>query len=163
MAITETSTIGINRIPDDWDFQPTDEQREGESFSANAVINAYLKGRKDQYHDNEKILAEKLNENLNKAMNLSSSFSDILQDKKIKCLHILLMPKNIMEFESIFVVDENDYISPQFEEIYKLAILEKAKANGDTFHFSYIFIPYSKNLNRQKLKSDGYILEYVKK
>lgn len=163
MSTKKTSTCIINRLPDDWEIQPTDEQKKIQSFSANAVINAYLQGRRDQSIQNERILTEKLNENLEKAMNLSSRFSDILQEKKIKCLHILLRPKKITEFESIFVIDEKNYISSQFDEIYRLAISKKTKINSDTFHFSYIFIPYSKNLNREKLKSDGYILEYVKK
>ncbi len=163
MSIIETSSTAGNIIDGDWELQTTEEQKKRELFSADAVVNAYLQGRKDQNIENEIILTEKLNENLDKAMKLSASFSDILKHKNIKYMHVLLRPKQITEFESIFIIDKKDYISPGFEEIYKLAISEKAKANNDTFHFSYTFIPYAESLNRNKLSSDGYVLEYVKK
>lgn len=157
------SSTATNRINKDWKLQPTSEKGEKESYSADTVINAYLRGREDENIENQKILSEKFNENLDKAMALSSTFSNTLSGKNIKCKLVLLRPETITEFESIFIIDEKDYISPQFEEIYRLAISEKTKINSDTFHFSYIFIPYSESLNRDKLSSDGYVLEYVKK
>ncbi len=163
MSLTKTPDIGINRTDLDWKFEPTTEQQERKSFSADTVINAYLQGRRDQSIERENVLTEKFNENLDKAKKISSKFYGILKDKGITCKHILLRPNKITEFESIFVVDKNDYVSPQFEDIYKLAILEKTQENSDTFHFTFIFIPYSENLNRDKLSTDGYILEYVKK
>ncbi len=159
MLSTKTSTIGMKGLPEDWEIQTTTEQRERESFSADDVINAYLRGKKAMNALNDRIL----NENLNKAMELTSSFSDILKEKNIKCKLTLLKPKQITEFESIFVIAEEDYISSQFEEIYRLTISEKTRVNNDTFHFSYIFIPDSENLNREKLSSNGYVFEYIKK
>lgn len=159
MLSTKTSTIGMNKLPEDWEIQTTTEQRERESYSADDVINAYIQGKKVQNALNGRIL----NENLKKAMKLSSSFSEVLKEKNIKCKLTLLKPKQITEFESIFVIDEEDYISPQFDEIYRLTISEKAKVNNDTFHFSYIFIPDTENLNREKLSSNGYVFEYIKK
>ncbi len=147
----------------DWELQPTSEKGEKVSFSADVVINAYLQGKRDQHDDTERVLEEKLNENLGKAMEISSKFFNTLKSKEIKCRLVLLKPKKITEFESIFIVDKRDYISPQFEDVYRLAISEKTKINSDTFHFSYIFIPYSESLNREQLLSDGYVLEYVKK
>lgn len=163
MVVSKTSNTVINRIDDDWKLQTTDEQKEKERYSADAVVNAYLKGRRDQNIENERILTEKLNENLEKAMKLSENFSDVLKSKNVKFMRILLRPKQITEFEAVFIIDKTDYISPRFEEIYKLAISEKTKANSETFHFSYIFIPYAESLDRDKLSSDGYVLEYVKK
>ncbi len=159
MLSTKTSTIGMKGLPEDWEIQTTTEQRERESFSADDVINAYLRGKKAMNALNDRIL----NENLNKAMELTSSFSDILKEKNIKCKLTLLKPKQITEFESIFVIAEEDYISSEFEEIYRLTISEKTRVNNDTFHFSYIFIPDSENLNREKLSSNGYVFEYIKK
>lgn len=150
------STTSKRRFPVDWKIKATPEQKKRESFSADDVINAYIRGRKDQNALNSRIL----NENLNKAMKLSSRFSDMLNEKNIKCKLTLLKPKQITEFESLFVIDAKDYTSPEFEEAYRLTITEKEKANNNTFHFSYIFIPYSKNLSREKLSSNGYVFEY---
>ncbi len=163
MPTLKKSTISKTKIKDDWEVQPSSEQKEVKLFSADALINAYFKGRRDQKIEREKVLLEKLKENLNKAKKLSSDFFDILKKKNISCKHVLLRPKQITEFESVFIVSKKDYISPKFEEIYKLSISKKTRVNSDTFHFSYIFIPYSQNINREKLSSDGYILEYVKK
>lgn len=155
----KTLNTAINRIDDDWKFQTTDEQKETELYSADAVVNTYLRWKIDQDVENERILKE----NLDKAMNLCESFSNTLQVKNVKFIRLLLRPKQITEFEAVFIIDKEDYISPRFEEIYKLAISEKTKANSETFHFSYIFIPDTESLDRDKLSSDGYVLEYVKK
>lgn len=153
---TSTSIVTAGRLPDNWKIQTTSEQQERESFSADDVINAYIQGKKAQNVINGRILEE----NLNRAMELSSSFSETLKEKNIKCKLTLLKPKQITEFESLFVIDEEDYISAEFEEAYRLTISKKAEVNNDTFHFSYIFIPDSENLDRKKLSSNGYVFEY---
>jgi|ETNmetMinimDraft_35_1059890.scaffolds.fasta_scaffold129100_1 hypothetical protein len=156
MTSTIPSTISLDSLPDDWEVQTTTEQMQSNLFSADVVINAYFQGKKAQDALNDRILTE----NLDKAMTLSSGFSEKLKEKNIKCKLTLLKPKQITEFESLFVIDEEDYISAEFDEAYRLTISEKEIVNNETFHFSYIFIPDSEDLNREKLTSNGYVFEY---
>lgn len=106
---------------------------------------------------------EKLVKNFEQAKHISSGFYKLLWERDIKCKYVLLRAISIIEFESVFVVPKSDYISPAFIDIYRLSIEEKKKARTETFHFSFVFMPDSKHINREKLVSDGFILRYTKK
>lgn len=106
---------------------------------------------------------EKLVKNFEQAKHISSEFHKLLWEKGIKCRYVLLRAITIIEFESIFVVPESDYISPAFIDIYRLSIEEKKQVRTETFHFSFVFMPDTKHINQEKLVSDGFILRYAKK
>ena len=143
-----------------WELEPSLSKAKEERFSTDDMINAYLKGKEAQKNENEKIRMEKFSNNIELAQSISEEFFRMLDNKGIKCKFVTLRPKSIFDFDSIFLVSESDFVSPDFEEIYTLAREKCSSVNSDTFNLSFSFIPYSKNVNKNRLLSDGYVLTY---
>lgn len=145
----------------DWTLKPLVEEKTKKWYSADEMINAYFKGRKDQKDEGEKILYEKFEKNLQQAKEITVSFFTlILTGYKIKCSFAKLRANRITDFDAIIVVKQSDFISSEFKKIYALARKRKEEVNTDTFQISFTFMPETKNIDENKLLSDGFILRY---
>lgn len=154
-------TTTIENHNDKWELSPSYSDIAGEPlYSSDTLIDAYLQGKKDQRDDYAKILTEKLEANLNNAKHICEEMVKTVLEKKVKFEYVLLKVKDLTEFETVFVVAEDDFISDSFKGIYELFIKKKREVNGDTFHFSFNIMPYSANISKEKLNSDGFILRY---
>ncbi len=127
----------VDRLPDNWEVQTTDEQKGKKIFSSEEVLDAYLQGKDEQNALSKRILVE----NLNKALYLATELTSTFKQKEIKCIHAFLKPRQITEFEALFVLSESDYTSSSFSEIYASVVLKEAEVNNKTFYFSHSFIP----------------------
>jgi len=143
-----------------WVVNPL-EVSTGFIFSADEVINAYFQGKKDQKSENRNILMEKLEVNLVKAKKASEELYHLIDSKGFKCVEVLLKVKNIATFNSLFIINEEDFVKDEFQEIYIESIRKKKELNDSTtFEFSTIFMPTSGDLIMNSLLADGYILNY---
>ena len=143
-----------------WELTPLLEEGGQKYFSADDVINAYLQGKKDQLRDSRRILAEAFEMNLKKALEESEKVYAFLKKEKIKCSGVYLKSKNIDRFNAVFIVDENQWCSKEFDIVYKKSIEIKDRINSDTFDYAIIFMPKSDHLDMESLHSDGYIWSY---
>lgn len=157
-----TTTKKTSKVSSKWDLIPSEFQKKHKAYSSDDLINAYLQGRNDQKDEEKRILIKELINNFEKAKKIGEEFYDFLWSKKIKCKYVLLRARNIAEFETIFIVPKNDYLSYDFLDIYQYSINKKAEINTDTFHFSFSFMPFSSHINTDKLSTDGFVLKYVK-
>lgn len=157
----ETSTIIENKITnnpcEEWKT-PSEEERE--LYSSDDLLNAYLKGQKNIIQKLGGKAANEFMNYLNDAKRISEGLFKILLSHGIECKCMFLKINGANDFESLYIAPCNDYISPQFREIYKLFLLEEEKVNKDSFHYSFSIMPDSDHINRNALSSDGYILRY---
>lgn len=142
-------------------MNPVREDQGKKQFSADDLIDAYLKGKADQKSNDEKVLIQALDTNLKLAQNLSVSIFDLITDSNFKCNTVRLKIKDIYSFAAIFIVDANDYTSKDFRKIYESSINIKKEHNKDLFDFSTIFCPYNENFDTQKLIIDGFTYYYA--
>ena len=163
MSIQTAKHKDYSTVAKYWQFKPTREQKVVEQFSADDVINAYFMGKEASKNEEQKILSEKFRQNLKQAQVKGSELFKKLSQQKIKIKELLLNPRAITDFSILFVVDKNDFLSEKINRAYKISIQEKQELNKDTFQVEFTFMPYTPSLNRDKLISDGFILEYVKK
>ncbi|MBD3330272.1 hypothetical protein GF354_01945 [Candidatus Peregrinibacteria bacterium] len=131
-------------------------------FSADDLIDAYFRGREDEVADREKILMEKLVANLDKAKEISEDFFKYLIEKKYSCKYLKLRATDVTHFDAIFVIEQKDYIKESFKRVYAKSRKVKENINGDTFCYSFSFMPFSKYISEDEFLSDGYFLDYGK-
>jgi hypothetical protein len=150
-----------NKLEDYWRIKPIREEKGKETFSSDDLIDAYLKGRKDAVDSEKQMRFEKLETNLDKAKNLSEKIYEMIKEDGFKCNRVKLKIKDIYNFSSIFLINENDYLNDRFLNIYKKSIRLKKEVNSDkTFDFTTIFAPINDEVEINNMLADGYIFSY---
>ena len=145
----------------DWQIRPIKEEKGYETYSSDDLIDAYLKGRKDAADSDRQMRFEKLESNLDKAKELSEKLIGIINKEGFNCNIIKLKIKDIYNFSSIFLVNEDDYLKDEFLKIYKRSIQLKREVNSDTtFDFNTIFAPINSDVEINNMLADGYIFSY---
>ncbi len=150
-----------NKQISDWQISPLKQEKGKETFSADDLIDAYLKGRKDAAGFDKQMRMDKLDTNLEKAKELSVKLYNSINGLGFKCSSIKLKIKDIYHFSSIFIVNEEDYINDDFLKVYKESMTLKNKANKEkTFDFTTIFAPMHSKVEINNMLADGYIFSY---
>lgn len=146
-----------------WEKNPLFEYKKNKFYSADQMIDAYFKGKMDQKNSDDQIMIEKLKENLNNAKKIVENLIRQLTAIKIKVKYTKLKITSVKDYEAIIVVAKSNFISPTFENAYKLAIDTKKLENNQTFNIYFSFMPFSLKIDEKKLLADGYILSYEQK
>ena len=160
-TLTKKSTLSNSQIH--WELKPSVERKEKKIFSADELIDAYFKGKKDLIDDTTKVLFEKFSKNLALAKKVSEELFESLKKENYNCKYVLLKALNVTNFENLFIIKKSDFISDRFREVYRQSREKKAKINNQTFNLSFSFMPYSEKINENRLLTDGYILKYAEK
>ncbi|MEN0056666.1 MAG: hypothetical protein AAGC65_23510 [Mucilaginibacter sp.] len=142
----------------------TPEKWEKNTFSSDDMWSAFQRGEKHQQKKQEQEFTDKFKKNLNKAAVLSEAiFNTAINDYSVDIQKAFLRPDNFENYEVLFIVSSNDYISPKFSDIFIKSHLIKSEFNDKEFHISFRFMPNSKSVNFECIYSDGYMFEYGKK
>src|SRR5689334_22382958 len=104
-----------NILPDNW------QEQAGASFSDDDLIDAYLKGTKDGKSSHEKIILDRFKENVIKATGVAEKFISMAKERGITLINAHLKAEDVAKFTVLFIVDEDDFTSDAFREIYLLA------------------------------------------
>ena len=103
---------------------------------------------------------------LSKAQTLSERILQTAEkDAKVKCKSIHLKGDGSCDFTAIFVIPEKAFLS--FDIFTKLSVISNdclPKKIKDNFTYSFMFMPYSKSIDKEALIADGfdYTYDYVK-
>jgi hypothetical protein len=157
----KTTKIGVPVI--DWQTEPIIKNRKEKIYSADSMINAYFKGKEDEKNKQRQILENEFSINLRKVQSLCVNFFYYLIKEKISCQRIYLRALSLNYFDAIFLIEKNDFMSPDFMKVNKNAVKEEKQIVKENFDFEFIFMPLTKHLNKQRLLTDGYILTYGQK
>lgn len=143
---------------ENWDVYP--KSTEG-MYSSNDLIDAYLQGKKDQSNAEQQTMLEKFGANIKRATKILEDLYSEIIDSEFKCSKIHLKIKDIYCFTGIFVIDEDDYCSDEFDKIYAKSIKIKQQENiNNTFDITIMFTPQNDYLNTKILRADGFTLTY---
>ena len=148
MAITKTTN-----------WQRTDKSKR-RHFTADELINAYLKGVKEGNAQVQKAISKQLEENLQKAGNHTSQIMEILKQKGFEFYSARLKIHDWDDFEVIILVNSEQYTDSKFIEIYNFITNFEEKIKEDTYSINFRFTDYDDSLDIEIMESDGFILEY---
>ena len=136
---------------------------EKEIYTSDEVINAYLQGEKDGQSATEKVLIQKLEENLALDKKIVEQINEEIVKSNFATLRSYLRIKSLFRFDAVFSISESDYLSTDFDTIYKLSREFKTKCNNDSFNINTTFMPTTDSLNEDRLVSDGFYFTYEKR
>lgn len=130
------------------------------TFSADAVIDAYLNGVEVGKNKHTKILIDELKANLGES---SSAVEEMIEEGnklKIHVHDVFLKADAITNFTALFIIREEDFVSETSLEIFAIARKIKSGHIREGYYISFLFMPYSLNLKESYLISDGYSWKY---
>ena len=100
-------------------------------------------------------------QNIFKIQNKASEFFNVVsQNCGIKFKQIRLKASSINAFELIFLMQEADYLSPEtYKKVYNcgLSFIENIE---DDFSITFLYMPFSNNLNDNEFLLNGYSFTY---
>lgn len=101
-------------------------------------------------------------ENLKKTFRLSELLRDyIMKDQGVVCSMVTVRPESINAFESLFAVDSEAYLRPDFRKAAYGKARELSKSLiGDNINLEFIITSSSPELNQSILISNGYSYMY---
>ncbi len=146
----------------DWSLKPTIEVQKEKIYSDDEIVDAFFKGRQEQFEEDKKILLDTFSSNLAQAKKVCEEFFDTLWNSNIRCKFVLLRALTITHFDAVFVVPKEKFLSPDFISIYKMARNKKTAVNTTTFQFFFSFMPLTDTLNEERMLNEGYIMRYGK-
>lgn len=125
----------------DWSLRPRIEVKKEKHYSADELIDAYFRGRRDQFEEDKKILLESFSENLKRAKQVCEEFFLSLEQNEVGCSFVSLRAMTISHFDAIFVVPKQKFVALDFDAVYRLAQGEEKRSNNK--HFQFLFFIYA--------------------
>src|SRR5581483_4090042 len=115
---------------------PSDVIKSGGSthlFSADKVIDAYMKGKIFQKNAEEKEMMQFIKGNFSKAVKLSEELNKFISDNEFKVRDTMLRMKDPFVFDAVYIVSKESYYSEKFRNVYKKSIELKTRNNNESF------------------------------
>ena len=143
------------------DIPTTPDNWEKTTFSNDDMWVAFQRGERYQIEKQEQQFHNTLIKNLNRAAFLSEGiFHTANSDYNVSIQKAYLKAETLENFDVLFLVNSEDFISDKIKDIYKRAHLVKSEFNCKDFHISFKFMPTSDHLNLEGISADGYMLTY---
>ena len=137
-------------------------KQEKETYTSDELINAYLQGKNEGQSQKVKILLDALGKNISLAQYIIESINEEIIKNNFNSLKSYLRIKSLNIFDAVFTIELEDYLSDDFDKVYKLSREYKNKNNTDSFNINTTFMPVTDSLNEERLISDGFYLIYEK-
>lgn len=101
-------------------------------------------------------------DNLLKAQSKASDFFDEVHEKLgIELKQIRLKPVSLHSFEFIFIMNEIDFYTREtYRKVYNCGLEFIDKNDNDDISITFLYMPYSENINENELILDGFVLTY---
>lgn len=148
--IAATSMTEI--LPKNWEVAD-------KSISADDVIEAYFKGKKDGAKEQFEKLRQEFLVNLKLASSISEELLSNAKDSEIPIDEVYLKATNFNSFNVLFLVNDNDDIN-ELRKAYILSSEIKKKYKTQRFHIDFAFSENSDTLSKDCIAADGYLVRY---
>lgn len=144
-------------LPQNW------EEQKGASFSENDLIDAYLKGIKEERTTSKKRFSQIFHNNVIVATKTAEHFMDDVKASGLSIIDAFLKFEEIRRFRVMIVVPEDDYIADSFSQYIAISSALKSEVDQHDFTINFSFTYHSDDLSDECLAADGYNSKYAGK
>lgn len=134
----------------EWNF--SENEKDSGGFSANNVVDAYLKGKstaKDEVYDN---IQKELNSHIESIGNQTNALLSFIQSVGIVPFDVLLRINSLKSFDVLIIINEKDFLSNNMNKVYKY-VLDISKLEHCFYNFNFVS---KEGLNMDAVSSDDY-------
>ena len=126
-------------------------------FTADEVMNAWHDGKNHE----AKVMKAIFETNLKNAFSITEELVSKLDTTIINVIETHLKPQSATQFKVLILVDSNVFYSSKMAEAYSIKNNIEDNSQNELFSIHYSFYPFSENIIRDKIQSDGYYYHYV--
>lgn len=156
MNTQATSTKSLLQIPN-WSRRIS-----GESDPNNREIRAYQFGKEDGRKEEAAKTEELFHTNLELCCYYSTKFHEYLtNENKVECHLATIKPEDLDRFQSLFVIDFENYKKRDLrEKLYQMANEYRKALKVKDICFEIIIMSKNPGFDISEVKNDGFVLEY---
>tara|TARA_R110002124_G_scaffold157576_3_gene324656 strand:- start:447 stop:932 length:486 start_codon:yes stop_codon:yes gene_type:complete len=152
---TTTKTDDVNS----WqDWESTNAS--AEYFSADDIIDAYQKGHSEAIGKFKDLIKDKIKTNIKETSNNVISLLEDLKDYEFYPDNVLLKIDNWDQFYILFIISEEEFLSPNILDIYQMISDYEDKVKNELYNLTISICSKGEGFNLKKIASDGYILQH---
>lgn len=111
----------------------------------------------------DKIVEDYFNQKVSEALNEATKLFNILNSLNIVCRDIYFRINDIQDFDFLYMVDFESYLSDRLGEGFKEALKIQKACKSRDLGFNFIFKPLTKHTKIDCITADGYDLKYAPK
>jgi len=128
------------------------------------LISAWEIGVNKGLNLKDEIIFKYFVDKMNKSTKAATILFETLNDKiKVVCKEVFVRINEINDFDVLFLIDLDSYLSDKLHKSYNEALTIKKEFKKDDLKFNFIFKPLTDNTNVESILADGYVLKYAPK
>ena len=129
-------------------------------YSTDAVIDAYLKGRKNGLDEQQKALQNIFAGNYRKSSQNTTELYKFLISIDIVPVSAHLKFNSFVSFEIIVLLKEDDFLSDKMDKVYTWCREFQSRVEEDSYRVCFSFIDFLDGFDFAQLISDGFNARY---
>lgn len=129
-------------------------------YSTDAVIDAYLKGKKDGLDEQQKAIQSIFARNYQKSSQHTTELYNFLASIDIIPVSAHLKFNSFVSFEIIVLLSEYDFLSDKMDKMYTWCREFQNRVEEDSYRICFSFIDFLEGFDFTQLISDGFNARY---
>lgn len=125
---------------------------------ADKLINAYFDGFADGREHISNETFELIKRNLRDASKFTGHIQTFLKSIGITSEDLFVRVTSIIGVDVLVSVNENDYLRPEFSEVYESIVAQETEYNNESLHISLSFVLKNEYFNSEEILSDGFVM-----
>jgi hypothetical protein len=142
--------------PQNWEFTAPKDKL----FSSDHVIEAYLRGKKEGLEQAQKLILDKLVQNVNNSGKFANAIIAYLKEQSLHPSSVFLKINSWDDFKLLITLPEEEFISDVILPAYDFVSEFEDKVNEELYHLEVSMTDVNDSLDEKCLKSDGYVLKH---
>jgi hypothetical protein len=132
-----------------------------EDVYCNELIKAYLKGRSDGLEQAQKLVLDKLKDNIDKSGNVAFNLLAVLKKNGFHPEAAYLKVEDWNRFSVMTLIPDKEWGDEKFLEMIDQSSGMEKDASDEYFNVLIVFCPIENNFDEKYAVSDGYLFKYA--
>lgn len=128
-------------------------------YSADAVIDAYLKGKKEGLEQTQKAAIQQLESNIRKAATHTLKVFEYLKEQGITPITAYLKLDRFDVMEVMFTLEDEDLLNDKITSVYDYVCSFEEAVSEELYNITFGFVDQGPEFNESLLRSDGYVFK----
>jgi hypothetical protein len=143
--------------PANWEFTSPMERL----YTSDHVIDAYLTGKNETLEQTEKLIIDKLKNNINSAGSHTNEILKYLKKQKFNPIGTYLKINSWDHFSVLLILPESEFLSDKIYAVYDYFTQLEDKVSSEFYKLNVSIFDTDGDIDDNSIKADGYNLKHI--